>query len=401
MPTNDLFAPGEADPATVEPGPPPAVADVDQPTGTEMDDARDIPDMDESDIERALAAAMRGEELPEDPPSKADEGSAAPTSAPADQAPDQSIPPADPVPGAAPTASDPPAAAPHPDTPAGATAAPPTVIEIPGIGTVTPEQAQEITQLYQWAQSLDPTQAQAITDLLSGGYALTPRTPDTPAASGPGVTPSAGGVGAPAGGVTNPLYAPAAPTITPPPDFDPSQYADPELARMVHDQQTALANLAAQQQAATQAQAQAQARQVQQEQARLQAEADIATAEFASTHGLDEATSQRLVQTAVSMQVIPSLYAKHGQDPRKAMNEALEIAYWTDPATRAQAIQSQVEQHLNQSADTDDKKRRAAALSGAGGVVPRTPPAAQPLTKDQREAAMISEIATAMNGSLG
>jgi trans-aconitate methyltransferase len=194
--------------------------------------------------------------------------------------------------------------------------------------------------------------------------------------------------------------APAVPAI------DPNRFVDPELAQYVQqvtDQQNALIAQQQQQLADYQAQqAQLASYQAQQEQDRLMQQVQVGQNTFAESH--PDFTPQdidALVNQVATLQIVPSLMKKHSGNAAAAMSEAMETALWATPQFRDRAIQAQIDQFAQTTEQTAQKKRKASALSGSSGSVARTAPDARPMTKAEREQAMIREVANAMNGAEG
>lgn len=267
---------------------------------------------------------------------------------------------------------------------------------------ISSEEANQLLALYDWAAKLPPESAQAINDVLSGQYYLAPvdgaySAPAPTAASGSGpspatFTPEVAGAG----------QAPA-PTV---PAIDPNRFVDPELAQYVQqvtDQQNALIAQQSQQLADYQSQqAQLAAYQAQQEQDRLMQQVQMGQNTFSEQHPDFSANDlDVLVNQVASLQIVPALMKKHFGNAAAAMSEAMETALWATPQFRDRAIQAQIDQFAQTTEQTAQKKRKASALSGSSGAVARTAPDARPMTKAEREQAMIREVANAMNGAEG
>ena len=264
---------------------------------------------------------------------------------------------------------------------------------------ISREEANQLLALYDWAATLPPESAQAINDVLSGQYYLAPvdSTPSAPAptaASGSGPSPATFTPGVAGVGQTSV------------PAIDPNRFVDPELAQYVQqvtDQQNALIAQQSQQLADYQAQqAQLAAYQAQQEQDRLMQQVQVGQNTFSEQH--PDFTPQdidALVNQVATLQIVPSLMKKHAGNAAAAMSEAMETALWATPQFRDRAIQSQIDQFAQTTEQTAQKKRKASALSGSSGSVARTAPDARPMTKAEREQAMIREVANAMNGAEG
>ena len=106
-----------------------------------------------------------------------------------------------------------------------------------------------------------------------------------------------------------------------------------------------------------------------------------------------------IASQAAALQIVPTLMARNGGNAAEATKQALETAMWATPAFREKFLQNQVDQYAQTVEQTAEKKRKASALAGSSGSVPRTAPAQRPMTKAEREQAMIREVAEAMNGA--
>jgi len=260
---------------------------------------------------------------------------------------------------------------------------------------VSREEAEQLLALYDWAAQLPPEAADAVNNVLSGQYRLVPANqPEQapPAASGSGPAPATFTPGV-AGAVV-----PETPRV------DPNDFLDPQLAQYVQ-QITAQQNAVIAQQQQMLADYQAQQQQIaqsqyQQEHQRMLQQVEVGQNQFAELH--PNFTAQEIdfiASQAAALQIVPTLMARNGGNAAAATQEALETAMWSTPAFREKAIQSQVDQYAQTVEQTSEKKRKASALAGSSGSVPRTAPAQRPMTKAEREQAMIREVAEAMNGA--
>lgn len=262
---------------------------------------------------------------------------------------------------------------------------------------VSREEAEQLLALYDWAAQLPPDAAQAVNDVLSGQYRLVP-------ADQPEQAPSAASGSGPAPATFTPGVAGA--VVPDVPQLNPNEFLDPQLAQYVQ-QVTAQQNavIAQQQQMLSDYQAQQQhiaQTQYQQEQSRMLQQVEVGQSQFAEAHPNFSAQEIDLIASqAAALQIVPTLMARNGGNAAAATQEALETAMWATPAFREKVIQSQVDQYAQTVEQTSEKKRKASALAGSSGSVPRTAPAQRPLTKAEREQAMIREVAEAMNGSVG
>jgi len=118
-----------------------------------------------------------------------------------------------------------------------------------------------------------------------------------------------------------------------------------------------------------------------------------ATEQFQTKYDLDDDTLEKVLQTTARLQILPGL-AENSQDSIAAAAEAFETAYWATPELRQREIDRRV-----QAADEDAKRRRkASALNGSSGSIPRT----NPDTDGDSRAAMVADLRAAMEeGSLG
>jgi hypothetical protein len=260
---------------------------------------------------------------------------------------------------------------------------------------VSREEAEQLLALYDWAAQLPPEAADAVNNVLSGQYRLVP-------ADQPDQAPSAASGSGPAPATFTPGVAGAVVPDTP--QLNPNEFLDPQLAQYVQQvtaqqnaviaqQQQMLANYQEQQQQIAQTQ-------YQQEQQRMLQQVEIGQAEFSEAHPDFTAQEIDLIATqAAALQIVPTLMARNGGNAIAATKEALETAMWATPQFREKVIQSQVDQYAQTVEQTSEKKRKASALAGSSGSVPRTAPAQRPMTKAEREQAMIREVAEAMNGA--
>jgi hypothetical protein len=109
-------------------------------------------------------------------------------------------------------------------------------------------------------------------------------------------------------------------------------------------------------------------------------------------YGLTEEEAQELLGEAAALNIVGPLAAQRG-DPVVAVEEALEIAYWRSPKFREHALTKMAQQE----AESAKRQRKASALSGGSGSVPRNQGA--PSNPTDRRSAMVNEISQALNGS--
>jgi hypothetical protein len=372
---------------------------VDEPTGTPVDNAADPLDAISTgnDLEAAVLAAFEAREAdgptPTPVPPRVDD---APPSPPADTStPDAATPTA-----VEPEHSPPvveaaaPPAAPDPSAPVGQ----PGVVVVDGAEVP----ADQVADLWRWANSLSPEQAQAVADVLSGQAQI------VPAGQAPQAQPTTASTPPAASGYGTPT--PTGPTPVGVGDgVDQPQFDPRELDDMVPGLGSYLTTLQAQQaqQAALIAQTQSQAAQLAAYQAQVQAqETDAQLAAgvdaFRASHAdLTEADVDNLMSSAARLQILPGLAQQHGSI-QGGVVAALETALWADPNYRTRAIQSQVESFAQTSATVSQRKAKAAALSGGTPTPDRNPAAPDPrtMTDDQRRQAMAAEIANVLEGNI-
>lgn len=204
------------------------------------------------------------------------------------------------------------------------------------------------------------------------------------------------------------VQQPATPPVdqSPAPEFNPDDFDDPQLAKFVHDQM-------AQQQAVMQqliaAQEAEQARVQQQALAKWEAELPAARDSIKTEFGITDAEVTRLEAIAEQAGTLPALLQrKQAQgvavDERETLVEAMRMAAQMDPAFSGQLMEARVnaavQAQLESLAQLEEKKAKAAAAGGGRPVKAKTKPAAnRALTDEENDAALIAELAAAMNGS--
>lgn len=243
----------------------------------------------------------------------------------------------------------------------------------------TPQQVTQAIQVHDWFARLDANQVQAIDALMSGGYRLAPLNEPAP---GP-QTPSPAGTA-----ISPPPPAPAA--------DDEGEWLDPRAQAAINQLRGQINDL---QQNFTQSLGPVVQTQQQADYNTRFAAINTAHSSFQTKYGLTDEAMQSLEASIAEGQILPGLANRHGS-LEAGMNAALEMIFWTTPTYRDPYVQSRVtsqqaEQHTEQTATT--RKQQLTALSGSGGSVPRREPV--PTTPEDRHAAMVNEIAAAMNGS--
>lgn len=398
--------------------PPAQVADLDAPTGTDIDGVSADPGMSDDAMRDALAKIMRGEDVEIDGIELDNTDAAAPV---VHAQPDSSVgapnePEISPTTTTTATVPDPgeggdgtPSQPLPPATDAGSGVTDPRLaqgwVDLGG-GVVVPP---EVADVVRFVGELNPLQTQAINDLLSGQYHLVPA---NPAASGSGPVPpgapAPGGYGQPGQPTTPSPYAPAQPAIDPtltPPVINPDDFSDPDLARAVlatqQQTQAQLAALIQSQELDRARQAELLQYQAQQQQQTMREAGDKAIADYATSKNLDPESRDRLITAATQLQIGDRVHRKHNGNTYAAMTEILDTAYWTTPEFRDRAIQDQIAGFTAGAQVTNERKAKAAAVSGGGSAVPRVAPAANvgAMSKDQRQKAMVEELRGVMENS--
>lgn len=114
------------------------------------------------------------------------------------------------------------------------------------------------------------------------------------------------------------------------------------------------------------------------------------TAAAATRLGLSDEEAEELKKIGAAMNVLPGLAQQKNGDLVAAVEATMDLAYWSTPKFRDQAVLKFAEQQ------TTERRRQAKAssLSGGSGSVPRTPK--EPSTNEGRREAMVSAIAEAM-----
>lgn len=240
------------------------------------------------------------------------------------------------------------------------------------------EQVAQALPLYDWFARLDPGQVQAIDALLSGTYRL------VPASEAAQPQPSSATSGTPAS------------SPSPPPAEDEGEWLDTKAQREI----TALRQqMAEMQQVFTQnLQPVVQTQQQADYDARLGA-INQSHAEFQQRYQLPDEAMDALEVTIAESQVLPGLAHRHG-GIKAGMDAALDMAFWSTPVYRDRYLASRQASKEAEQVQEDTaavRKQHLTALSGSGGSAPRREPV--PATAEDRHAAMVAEIASAMNGS--
>lgn len=218
------------------------------------------------------------------------------------------------------------------------------------------DQAEALGQFYDWAQE-NPTYVQAFDAWLRGDYELVP--------------------------AGQQAQAPA------PADSSPQEEVEQEedlsdLPASVRAKLTQFDAVQAQVERLNQAQAA--------EQLRV---AQTAVAKGKDTYqtrmGLTDEDMVELEGAAVRLGVLPNIAAQTN-DMIRAVEETLDLAYWSTPKFREAALAKQAQQNN----EALKRQRKANALGSSSGSVPRT--ASSSNTPQERREAMISELSKALNG---
>jgi hypothetical protein len=259
----------------------------------------------------------------------------------------------------------------------------------------------ELIELRQWRDSLTPQAGQAINAVLAETHVVVPRevaqrwaqAEQAQQAPTPGASPVT-----PASTQT-PINTP--PPGTPTIDYDAME---PEVAAAIRAQEAATqAQIQAMQQQVAQIQ-QANQQVVQQALSAQQQQqwqlVEQARNEFATEVGVDGPRVQTLLQQVAEMQMLPRLIQQHGGDVGKATKAALEQVAWMDPEMRGQMAVKAGLVATGEAAKVEQRKTKAAALSGGGGSVERPTVGGNGTkapVKMTRTQAMAAEIAAAQN----
>lgn len=244
----------------------------------------------------------------------------------------------------------------------------------------------EAIETYNWATSLPPQVRKVVDDALSGDYYLVHRTRFDDK-----------GNFIPDPGNPSPGAGSSSPSLVPSPSGEGDDYSDdPRLGALAAKLDQLLAAENQRQQAENLRQ-----------QSEYQAQASRAVTDgqnaFNSRYNLPEDELSSLVQAAGRSGVIPVFAAQYRGDPAKALDAALEHTYWTNPTFRQKAMEAFAQTQIDASKIDDqqltEKKKRAAALSGAGGPVNRSNPTPKPQTQEERDNAMVAELTEIMTNA--
>lgn len=229
---------------------------------------------------------------------------------------------------------------------------------------------RQAVQIRDWATSLSDPQREAIDALFSGQYQLVPV-----GEQAPGGNPTGQGAPSPGGAPANV-----------PPEIPAEEWEElPESFRTQFLDMQQRVNSLAQGDL-----------EVRRQQVIENLNSGVQT--FMQRHNLDEATVTPIQEQLAAMGVMPGYVQAANGDYTKAMDMALEAVYWSDPNYRKAEIDRQAAEQVEverERAKTDaTRQRKAGALSGSSGSVPREK--SGPMTPADRKAAMAREIGEAM-----
>lgn len=220
-----------------------------------------------------------------------------------------------------------------------------------------PAELQGLMELADWAASLSPDQQQAINQAL---YSGTPQTQTQP-------------------------IAPTTPTAE----------SDPELAALIEEfgEDHPLVKRLQRIEQAYQGTAQLTA---QQEHERVVSLIDRGSNTFKEKYSLTDDDLTALQGAVAQSRILPGFVQANNGDVATAAEKALEYAYWQTPTFRQRAIDAEIEKSRQAAIADDERKRKAASVTGTGGNgASRTAP--PPKTNDERWGAVTAGIAEAMN----
>lgn len=124
--------------------------------------------------------------------------------------------------------------------------------------------------------------------------------------------------------------------------------------------------------------------------AEVQASISRGSETIKSKYGLTDEEVAELHVAAAALNVLPGLAQQRG-DMTSAVEETLDIAYWSTPKFRDQAVAK----YSQQQNEAQKRQAKASSLSGGSGSVPRAPKS--PSTSEDRKLGMVSAIREAMS----
>lgn len=192
-----------------------------------------------------------------------------------------------------------------------------------------------------------------------------------------------------------------APLADPPaPAFNPEDFVDPDLARVVDERFTqSLDPITQQLDLLLQAEQRREREAFEQHQIVLNAAAEDAKSAFAEKYALTPEQTAALEQATAESGFIAA-YSQRTQNPREVFDQALEATFWATPAFReaqvsaaAQRAAAEAQEAAQQQAAASQrqaKKSRAGVLAGGSSTITRQ--LAPPQTKQERREAMIAHL---------
>lgn len=225
-------------------------------------------------------------------------------------------------------------------------------------------------QTLDWARGLPPEALQGMDAYLSGQYVLVP---------------------AAQANVSQPTTQLQSQTQTQTTTDDADEYLDPAVAKRLAAMEAELNGLRETTTATVQQQQQ------EQQNALLRA-VETQSAAYAQTKSLtpeEIATLQRTATQLGTMQVGLSL---HRTDLNAAVKHALDLAYLSDPSFQSREVDRLLAQRQSEAQTLSARKARAGAVTSASGSAPQpTPTPPSKMTAQEKEKAMIAEVAASMN----
>lgn len=192
-----------------------------------------------------------------------------------------------------------------------------------------------------------------------------------------------------------------APLADPPaPAFNPEDFVDPDLARVVDERFTqSLDPINQQLDLLLQAEQRREREAFEQHQIVLNAAAEDAKSAFAEKYALTPEQTAALEQATAESGFIAA-YSQRTQNPREVFDQALEATFWATPAFReaqvsaaAQRAAAEAQEAAQQQAAASQrqaKKSRAGVLAGGSSTITRQ--LAPPQTKQERRDAMVAHL---------
>lgn len=193
---------------------------------------------------------------------------------------------------------------------------------------------------------------------------------------------------------------PVLPADPPAPAFNPEDFVDPDLARVVDERFTqSLDPITQQLDLLLQAEQRREREAFEQHQIVLNAAAEDAKSAFAEKYALTPEQTAALEQATAESGFIAA-YSQRTQNPREVFDQALEATFWATPAFReaqvsaaAQRAAAEAQEAAQQQAAASQrqaKKSRAGVLAGGSSTITRQ--LAPPQTKQERRDAMVAHL---------